>query len=184
MADGSFSDGALTAPRPTKAKAPAAVAETGFGDEPEAAPSRRPARRGGSVQGTSFNDEAVAAAKASRGPGEVQQGGFGEITTALQPAQRRQEPEEHLDTPVEIVSKPKPNYTDKARELSIEGEVVLEVTFDASGKIHVLRVVGGLGHGLDESAVEAAKQIKFTPARRNGQPVDYTARLRVVFRLA
>ena len=42
----------------------------------------------------------------------------------------------------------------------------------------------GLGHGLDEAAIEAAKKIQFNPALQNGQPVDHTATLRVVFRVA
>ncbi len=53
-----------------------------------------------------------------------------------------------------------------------------------AGELRVLRVIGGLGHGLDEAAVEAAEKIRFKPARRNGQPVDHTATLRVLFRLA
>ena len=89
-----------------------------------------------------------------------------------------------LDTPVEVLSKTNPVYTTEARTLRIEGEVVLEVRFDATGALTVLRVVAGLGHGLDEAAIAAVKKIEFTPARQNGQPVDYTATLRVVFRLA
>ena len=61
---------------------------------------------------------------------------------------------------------------------------MLEVVFVASGELRVVRVVDGLGHGLDEAAVDAARRIKFTPARRGGRPVDYKATLRVVFRLA
>ena len=47
-----------------------------------------------------------------------------------------------------------------------------------------LDVVSGLGHGLDEAAVQAAQQIKFKPAKRDGQPVDFPARVRIEFRLA
>jgi TonB family protein len=82
------------------------------------------------------------------------------------------------------VSKPKPIYTEEARGLKLEGDVVLDVTFEASGRVNVLGVAQGLGHGLDEAAVEAAKKIRFNPARRDGSPVDHTAKLRVVFRLA
>jgi TonB family protein len=48
----------------------------------------------------------------------------------------------------------------------------------------VSHVVSGLGHGLDESAVRAAQQIKFKPAKREGQPVDFPARVRIEFRMA
>ncbi|HKQ62563.1 MAG TPA: energy transducer TonB, partial [Candidatus Polarisedimenticolaceae bacterium] len=111
--------------------------------------------------------------------------GFGDGTAAAGPARARApQAQPSLDAPVEIVSKPKPAYTSEARELRIEGEVLLEVTFAASGVLRVLRVLEGLGHGLDKNAVDAAEQIQFKPARRNGQPVDHTATLRVVFRLA
>jgi TonB family protein len=86
--------------------------------------------------------------------------------------------------PVEIVSKPKPVYTDEARQLHIEGEVLVEVVFTAAGQVHALRVVRGLGHGLDEAALRAAEQIRFKPAQRDGHAVDSTAVLHVVFQIA
>src|SRR5271166_2769431 len=58
--------------------------------------------------------------------------------------------------PVEITYKPQPVYTDEARSLKLEGEVLLEVSFGANGTLHVNRVVRGLGHGLDEAAIAAA----------------------------
>jgi len=48
----------------------------------------------------------------------------------------------------------------------------------------VIRVVRGLGHGLDESAVRAAQQIRFKPARRHGTPVDFPAVIHIVFQMA
>ncbi len=87
-------------------------------------------------------------------------------------------------TPVEITYKPKPAYTNEARQLHIEGDVLLEVNFGADGQLRVLRVVRGLGHGLDETAQTAAHQIKFKPASRNGQPTDSTAMVHIVFELA
>jgi len=62
--------------------------------------------------------------------------------------------------------------------------VVLDMVFLSNGSIQVNRVVSGLGHGLDEAATRAAQQIKFKPARREGQPVDFPARVRIEFRLA
>ena len=85
---------------------------------------------------------------------------------------------------VEVLSKPTPTYTDEARRLKIEGEVVLEVDFSAAGTVRVLRVVRGLGHGLDESAAQAAQQIRFKPATSEGRPVDYRTTVQIVFRLA
>jgi TonB family protein len=87
-------------------------------------------------------------------------------------------------TPVEITYKPNPVYTDEARSLKLEGEVLLEMIFYANGTLHVNRVVRGLGHGLDEAAIAAASKIRFKPALRNGQPVDSTAIVHVVFQMA
>jgi TonB family protein len=86
--------------------------------------------------------------------------------------------------PAEILSKPVPVYTAEARAQKIEGEVLLEVVFQATGKIQVLRVVRGLGHGLDDAAVKAAEQIHFKPAQKDGQPSDSTAFVHIIFQLA
>lgn len=85
---------------------------------------------------------------------------------------------------VAILSKPNPSYSVEARTIKLEGDVVLEVIFLASGQLQVIRVVSGLGHGLDEAAMQAAKLIRFRPAQRNGQPVDFHAHVRIEFRLA
>lgn len=87
-------------------------------------------------------------------------------------------------TPVEITFKPNPVYTQEARDMKLEGEVLLEVSFSANGTLHVNRVVRGLGHGLDEAAMAAANKIRFKPALRYGQPVDSTAIVHVTFQMA
>ena len=84
----------------------------------------------------------------------------------------------------EIIDKPRPAYTDEARRLNIEGEVLIEAVLEASGSIQVLRVLRGLGHGLDETAITAARQIRFRPALRDGVPVDFPAVVRISFQLA
>jgi len=58
------------------------------------------------------------------------------------------------------------------------------VIFLASGEVQVVRVLSGLEQDLDSAAVQAARQIKFKPARRGGQPYDLTATVRIAFRLA
>ena len=85
---------------------------------------------------------------------------------------------------MEILFKPKPVYSDAARAKKIEGEVLLQVVFTGSGDVRVERVVQGLGYGLDESAENAARQIRFKPAEANGQPVDSTAIVHITFQLA
>jgi TonB family protein len=115
----------------------------------------------------------------------VQQSGFGDTRPVSElPRQAKAVPALSPTSPVEIVSKPVPTYTAEARDLKLEGEVLLEVNFTADGKPNILRVVRGLGHGLDEAAVKAAQQIKYKPAKREGQPVDSVAMLHVVFQLA
>jgi len=96
---------------------------------------------------------------------------------------------QHLDsgpasTAVEITYKPNPVYTEEARNLKLEGEVLLEMEFAANGELHVNRVVRGLGHGLDEAAVAAANKMRFKPAMRNGQAIDSSAIVHVVFQMA
>jgi TonB family protein len=114
----------------------------------------------------------------------VQQGGFGDAANAKPDAPKKKADVEPAQTPVEILYKPKPDYTEEARKLKLEGEVLVRVQFSAGGEVRVLDVVRGLGHGLDETAVRAAQQIKFKPAQREGHPVDSTATVHIVFQLA
>jgi TonB family protein len=114
----------------------------------------------------------------------IQQGGFGDADATKPEAPKRRADTGPPQTPVEILSKPKPDYTAEARNLKLEGEVLVRVVFTASGQIRVLEVVRGLGHGLDENALRAARGIKFKPAQKDGQPVDSTATVRIVFQLA
>ena len=85
---------------------------------------------------------------------------------------------------IEILEKPRPAYTEEARRLRVEGTVQLRVVFSASGQLHVVSVVKGLGHGLDEAAVRAAEAIRFRPARREGRPVDAPALIQIQFQIA
>jgi len=87
-------------------------------------------------------------------------------------------------TEVEVLSKPQVQYTSEARQLHVQGDVVLSVTFLASGQVVVNGVIQGLGHGLDEEARRVAQQIRFRPATNNGRPVDFTTRIRITFQLA
>jgi TonB family protein len=122
---------------------------------------------------------------ASGSHGVVRQAGFGDASFASAPAghTRPAAAVSNLVQP-EILSKPVPAYTTEARHLRIEGEVLLEVVLQATGNVQVLRVVRGLGHGLDDEARRAAVQIRFKPASRDGQPADSTVVLHVIFQLA
>jgi TonB family protein len=119
---------------------------------------------GVAVQSSGFSDESVAAAptrKVAAAP--ERETGKGTVT---------------------IISKPRPLYTEEARQLHLEGEVLLRVKFLTTGEVQVLTVVRGLGHGLDEQAMYAAKKIQFKPAEYEGRLVDSEATVHIIFELA
>jgi protein TonB len=68
-----------------------------------------------------------------------------------------------------------PKYTMQARQAEIEGVVRVEVTVDETGHVLSARVLSGLGYGLDESALAAAKATVFEPATRCGKAIVGTA---------
>src|SRR3954465_13275147 len=139
----------------------------------------------GVVASTGFGNGVATGNAPTASPGAVRQAGFGSADVpAPTTVQARPAHAVASIVPAEILSKPTPTYTDEARSKRIEGEVLLEVVFEASGKLHVVRIVQGLGHGLDDSAVHAAEQIRFKPALRDGQPSDSTAVVHIIFQLA
>jgi TonB family protein len=117
------------------------------------------------------------------GHGTVQQSG---ISAAVVEAEKpkQQNTQAAAVQPIEITFKPRAEYTPEGRALKIEGEVIVAVIFKANGEIIVQNVVQGLGHGLDEMAMKAAKQIKYKPAISNSQPVDFPAKVHIEFQLA
>jgi TonB family protein len=139
----------------------------------------------GVVASAGFANSAAVKASASGTRGAVQSGGFGsvEIAPAAKPAPQQAEPGPTIQ-PVVILSKPNPAYSDEARKLGIEGEVLVEVIFLASGQVRAVRVTKGLGHGLDEAALHAAEQIRFKPALQEGHAVDFPAIAHIIFQLA
>jgi TonB family protein len=120
----------------------------------------------------------------SNGRGTVQTAGFAAQQVAQSGTKQHVADRGPVTTPVEILSKPNPIYTEEARRLRLEGEVLLEVMFGANGQLHVNRVVRGLGHGLDEAAIAATGKMRFKPALHENQAVDSTAIVHVVFQLA
>jgi TonB family protein len=134
------------------------------------------------VVSAAFGSAAIADAGTS-GRALVRGAGFGDYDASPRVTQlvRASAP---VESPVEITFKPKPAYTSEARDKKIEGEVQLEVVFSAAGQIRVLRVIRGLGFGLDENARAAAAQIRFHPGTRNGSPVDVTGTVHIVFELS
>ncbi len=177
-------------------QAAAAVTPGGFGN---AAASPRDAANEGTVTTGGFSNGARAPRAAVDGAvttggfnngtpaqrsakvGEVQTSGFDQRTSAKPSVAAVTKP---IDRPVEIIFKPTPEYTDEARSARIEGTVSLELEFSAAGDIRVLRIVRGLGHGLDEAAQRAALRMRFKPAQSDGRPVDSRATVHITFRLS
>jgi TonB family protein len=77
-------------------------------------------------------------------------------------------------TPIKIITKPRPNYTDTARFYHTTGTVSLRVTFRADGKMSAVSIVKRLPFGITEQAISAACQMQFEPATRNGVPYTVT----------
>jgi len=76
-----------------------------------------------------------------------------------------------------------PEYTGKARDRKVQGEVIVIALFQRDGKIKDAKVEKGIGFGLDERAIEAVKRMAFLPAQLDGKDVDARARIIVGFHL-
>ena len=76
-----------------------------------------------------------------------------------------------------------PDYTEEARRAGLEGEVLLEIVVGPDGGVSEVRVLRRLGAGLDEEAVEAVRQWRFSPARRLGSPVAVIVEVAMDFKL-
>jgi protein TonB len=103
------------------------------------------------------------------------------------PKELKAEPAIARDTCVEAASKPKPlqvsqpAFPEEARAAGIQGRVRVELTVDATGAVTQAKVVEGLGHGLDEAAIEAARTYRFEPALRCGKAVSATFTISIRF---
>lgn len=160
----------------------AVVAESGFGRPSASVPS--PTQQTRVVREGGFGTAASKEQPKSAQPAEVKTAGFGNAVAVDNSRRPDAPPPPPAVTTVEVLFKPTPVYTEEARKLRIEGDVILQVDFLATGAVRVIRVVRGLGHGLDEAAVKAAEQIRFKPAQASGNPVDSRNTVSIVFRLA
>ena len=138
----------------------------------------------GTVQSTGFGNGVAIPPSSGPKQGSVQSAGFADASAATEAPKKKALPSDSPTTMVDILDKPHPQYTAEGRSMRIEGDVVLDLVFLANGTVQVNNVVSGLGHGLDQAAIRAAQQIRFKPAKRDGEPVDFPARVRIEFRLA
>jgi len=86
-------------------------------------------------------------------------------------------------TPPRVVLAPDPEYSEEARREKFTGRVLLGVIVGTDGRPKSVWVVRSVGHGLDQQSVETVKQWKFSPARRNGQPVAVVLNVETSFYL-
>lgn len=201
-----FGDPMGAVPNPKSTKNMMAAVGSFSGAPGVGAPSAGAARRG-SVHGVSFGSGVangvpggtsrgtVASAGFANGViggqpggvpgGKIQAGGFGGggIGGPATPSSQKQQAAP-VSTPPELTYSIKPQYTPEARQAKLEGTVVLKVRILTNGRVEVLGVVHGLGHGLEEQARRAAEQFRFKPATRNGVPVDFTTDIQITFQLA
>lgn len=178
---GAFDAGNDMAARPGTDKPKGMVMGAGF--DQRAAGGSVSSGRTGAVTGGGFDTRRAPASAPDPRPQAVQASGFGDAKPALTPSPATAKPIGPT-VPVEVLFKPVPGYTDEARSRGIQGDVILEVEFSAAGTVRVLRVIRGLGHGLDELALRSAGQIRFKPALDGGRPIDVRTNVVIVFRLS
>lgn len=83
----------------------------------------------------------------------------------------------------QAISSPDPEYTEEARQAKKQGTCVLSMVVDEQGHPRDLRVVRGLGFGLDAKALDAVRRWRFQPALKDGRPVNVQISVEVEFHL-
>src|SRR5258708_27243125 len=81
-----------------------------------------------------------------------------------------------------ILHEVKPDYTEEGRRRNLEGDVVLEIVVRSDGTVGTIKLLQGLGAGLDQRATEAVRQWRFSPARRYCTPGDVIVELAMEFK--
>jgi TonB family protein len=157
-------DPAETAPAQAAPSRPAAAEPT-----PVPAPEPEPQREPEPVKAQekpAAPEPAPAAAAPRTKPGELVQGGAGVV-------------------PPQLVSFPKPEYPPMARNLRVEGIVVVSVLVDENGQVQDAKVAESIKQkvGLNEAAVAAARSARYRPATRDGVRVKMWTHLRIPFKL-
>jgi TonB family protein len=136
---------------------------------PEAPPSQGPGSGGsvGSGKGTGIGQ--------GDGPGVGEGSGGGTGGGPYRPGSGVEPPR--------LLREVKADYSDEARRANIEGEVVLEIVVRSDGSVGDVKILRGLRGGLNERAIAAVRQWRFSPARMKGTPVDVVVEVGVEFRL-
>ncbi len=93
-------------------------------------------------------------------------------------------PKVEVDTKPVPLNRPRPNYTSRAIDKKIEGDIQVRVLVGEDGTVRQARITRGLPEGLNEEAFNAVYQIRFKPAMKDGKPVPYWVVIELQFRLA
>ncbi len=89
-----------------------------------------------------------------------------------------------VETP-RLLREVKPQYTAQAMRAKIQGEVLLECIVQPTGEVGNIRIVRSLDStfGLDQEAIKAARQWRFAPGTKQGQPVPVLVTIAIAFTL-
>ena len=177
---GAFGDPLNAMSTPNTSRSATIAAVSSFGASP-GSDGHAGATRSGVISGTSFGTNVVYAAPHGDSRRVVESAAF--ANTAFGSAKVPVSAGEPSYKPPVVMSEQQARYTADAQQARVQGEVTLKVRFLASGQVVVIGVVNGLGHGLDEEARHVAESIQFKPALQNGQPVDRTTLIHVMFQL-
>jgi TonB family protein len=122
--------------------------------------------------------------------GGTGRGPAGPVAVSIQPQQQQQQAvrqvvQSTMASAPKVTYKPTPVYTEEAKAMHLEGNVSLRIRVTASGSVQVLGVVHGLGHGLDQSAIQATEATRFKPALDNsGRAIDWEGVVLVNFQMS
>lgn len=93
------------------------------------------------------------------------------------------EPEPQEMTPPTLVERPEPRYPAMARRVGREAEVIVQVLVDTRGRVKEVRQISKqAGLGIDQAAIEAAREARYRPGTEGGQPKEMWTTLRFTFR--
>ncbi len=135
----------------------------------------------GSIQGVHLGGGGAAPGTATASVSQIQLGRAGSHDATVRPVVAAYP----IAAAPKVMYRPTPVYSQEALRLHIEGDIEVRLSVSATGAITVLGVVRGLGHGLDESALQAVRGMQFRPAvDASGQPVGWEGTVKVVFQIA
>ena len=155
---------------PVVARSSDPVTEAGVLQErPAAPPSRGEGQGGGAGTGSGVGLGEGRGSGVGEGDGGGEGGGPYRAGSGVQPPR--------------LLSEVKPDYTEDARRRGLEGEVLLEIVVRRDGRVGDVRILQGLGAGLDQQAIQAVRRWQFAAATRKGQPVDVIVEVAVEFTL-